>query len=149
MEKTPVKTTATPLRLPAALASLQPATTYLLNQLNILVPEAKFEMQLSLVLEELLVNIASYAYPEKNGELEVSCHLGSASGKQIFYLCIKDWGIAYDPTARKELKHSSETTTIENAQIGGKGLDLVHEMTNCCHYRRDKGKNIFTAGFII
>ncbi|OQY11082.1 MAG: hypothetical protein B6I31_05620 [Desulfobacteraceae bacterium 4572_19] len=51
-----------------------------------------------LVLEELFVNVNNYAYPDGNGDIELSCSFKHTkeNGKKIFCLYLRDWGIYFN-----------------------------------------------------
>lgn len=93
--------------------------------------------QIELAVEEIFVNICSYAYPDSEGEVEIHCDV--ADGKLT--LCFIDEGIPFDVTKHKapELE-----TPVEERAPGGMGIYLVRQCMDKISYRRKGTKNIFT-----
>lgn len=100
--------------------------------------EASLSRQLRLAVEEAVVNVIDYAYPnEKNGEVEVCMMFNGQSLKII----ITDSGVPFDPTAKEK---ADTTLSAEDRQIGGLGILLVRELMDSINYEREEGKNILT-----
>lgn len=99
----------------------------------------KAMMQLSLVVEEVFVNIAHYAYASGHGmatvELEVLRDPAAVS------VCFKDRGMPYDP-----LKHQDPDITLktEERQIGGLGIYMTKKLMDEVHYEYRDGQNVLT-----
>jgi sigma-B regulation protein RsbU (phosphoserine phosphatase) len=93
---------------------------------------------MSIVLDEMLNNIISYAYQgEKEKEIEVNIEL---SGNRLV-LTIKDAGVPFNPFAR-ETPDISES--IEEREIGGLGIHMVRSMIDEYSYQRQINKNVVT-----
>jgi len=99
--------------------------------------------EIQLVIEEALVNIMNYAYPEQAGGVEVSC---TVKNKSMFVVEIIDSGIPFDILSFKEPDTTSE---IDHRQIGGLGIFFIKNLTNKIDYRRVQDKNILTLSFYI
>lgn len=132
------------LRIPATLDSLALARTFLLERSAALeVPELLLG-RLELVLEELIVNIGSYAYPDGEGDMEVGCEIVREGPEHPAMLCIflRDWGVAFDP-----LKNDTPDldADVESRAIGGLGIYLIRELTDHCSYQRTGDTNEFRA----
>lgn len=99
----------------------------------------KTMMQLSLVVEEVFVNIAHYAYAPGHGmatvELEVLQDPAAVS------VCFKDRGTPYDP-----LEHQDPDITLksEERQIGGLGIYMTKKLMDEVRYEYSDGQNILT-----
>ena len=100
-------------------------------------------LHLELVVEELLVNVASYAYGDTGGELEISCW---EEDKHYFTLSFTDWGDAFNPL---EMPDPDLTANIDDRRIGGLGIHLVKKMANHISYIRKNERNILTISFDI
>ena len=88
----------------------------------------------TLVMEELFVNVASYAYPAGvKGVVEIAW---STPRPGVLAVEIADRGSAYDPLTRCE-PPDHLTAPLEERPIGGLGLFLVRRMTTALAYRRD------------
>ena len=99
----------------------------------------KKRFQLDLVVEEIFVNIANYAYGEGTGQavLRFSLQQDPPKMKIVFM----DEGVAYDPLAKDE---PDVTLPMEERNIGGLGIFLVKKNVEDIHYERKDGKNILT-----
>ena len=89
-----------------------------------------------LCANEAVANIISYAFPE-NGRHEIS--LRCFREHDALCLEIEDDGIPYDPLARPE---HDQPGGLEDASIGGLGVDLIRSFMDECHYTRRNGHNV-------
>lgn len=95
-------------------------------------------MSLNLAMEEAVVNVMKYAYPEgKSGKIDISV---SIDGDDIVFV-ISDSGVAFDPTAKAEVDIDQKA---EDRPIGGLGIHLVRQIMDSMVYERIDGKNILT-----
>jgi len=100
--------------------------------------EGPATMQINLAIEEAVVNVISYAYPEgTEGTIVIDASYNDSSLSFI----IKDFGAPFDPTAQPAVDINM---SIEERNIGGLGIHLVHEIMDSVDYRRDKDQNILT-----
>ena len=101
-----------------------------------LAPDVIFN--LTLVLEEAVVNVINYAYPKEEHEyiyLSARMHEGS------IVLVLTDTGKEFDPTAAPE---ADVTLSAEDRQIGGLGIFLIRQIMNEVKYERIEGENVLT-----
>jgi len=96
---------------------------------------------IELALEEALVNIVNYAYPEGGGLVEV--RLGPRNPKE-FVVEIIDEGFPFDPLSRPD---PDITHGVEERQIGGLGVLFIKEMMDQVEYHRENTTNVLA--FII
>ena len=95
-------------------------------------------MEMNLALEEAVVNVMTYAYPEgTKGYVDISAQSDSGSLKFI----ISDSGKPFDPTAREEVDTS---LPADQREIGGLGIFLVRKMMDSIKYEYRNGHNILT-----
>ncbi len=139
----PADSASSRLKLPAALESLEPFQDFVSAQIrnNACSKDAQFKIQLA--LEEILVNIAHYAYPGGDvGWIELLCRL-EQDGKR---LCveIRDAGRAFNPLSRGQ---PNTEVSLEKREIGGLGIFLVRQMTTKAEYRREDDTNVLTLEF--
>lgn len=101
-------------------------------------PEA---LQMRLVAEEIVTNIARCAWPEGvDAQFHVELAAEAvAAGLHVVLTTIDD-GVAFDPTARTAPDIDAE---LDDRAIGGLGMFLVLEMTDAQHYERTNGENRF------
>lgn len=92
--------------------------------------------EIELALEEVLVNVCQYAYPEDDGEVEVAC---TVDAQQRFIIDIVDWGISFDPLSVEE---PNLTEDLDSRQVGGLGLLLVCRLMDDVSYHRKDDQNI-------
>lgn len=95
-------------------------------------------MSLNLAMEEAVVNVMEYAYPEgTQGKVDISA---SVEGDDVVFV-ISDSGTAFDPTAKADVDVDQE---VEDRPIGGLGIHLVRKIMDSVKYERKEGKNILT-----
>ena len=100
--------------------------------------ETSLARQLRLAVEESVVNVISYAYPEG---VEGYVTISVLSDGQTLRIQIIDAGVPFDPT----MKEKADTTlSAEERQVGGLGIFLVREMMDTINYERKDDKNILT-----
>ena len=94
--------------------------------------------QLELVIEEIFINIVSYAYhPPDVGEIDISCSVEGDRAKVV--LMFADDGPEFDPLS---VKDPDTTMKMEDR---GLGIFLVKNNVDGITYRRDNGRNVLTV----
>ncbi len=93
-----------------------------------------------LCLEEVLVNIVSYAFVDKKPHM-IQVH-AEVEVERTLKIKVEDDGIAFNPLVM--VPKPDLDSDIENRPIGGIGIHLVKSMMNQVTYDRQKGKNILT-----
>jgi len=91
--------------------------------------------KIELALEEALVNICKYSYPDEPGDAEVNCKQDNGR----FIIEIIDSGIPFDMSS---LPAPDVTSNIEERKIGGLGIFLIKKMVDEVKYRRERNFNI-------
>ena len=99
----------------------------------------KTQLQIELTVEEVFINIASYAYAPNIGNAKISVEVNgeTAAVTMIF----EDSGIPYDPLAKED---PDVTLPVSERGIGGLGIFLVKKNMNDVKYEYRDGKNILT-----
>jgi anti-sigma regulatory factor (Ser/Thr protein kinase) len=121
--------------------SLGPATEFVrkgAREANL--PESRIG-ELDLLIEEILMNVARYAYPaDAPGIVTVSYSI-PLPGELA--LEVGDQGVEFDP-----LKANPPDLTLDLAQrpIGGLGILLLHSLAKSLTYRREEGWNRLRFG---
>lgn len=129
------------LTLLAKAESLGPATEFVrkgAREANL--PESRIG-ELDLLIEEILMNVARYAYPaDAPGIVTVSYSI-PLPGELA--LEVGDQGVEFDP-----LKANPPDLTLDLAQrpIGGLGILLLHSLAKSLTYRREEGWNRLRFG---
>ena len=99
----------------------------------------KTQMKIELAVEEIFVNIASYAYPSGTGRALIRM---SVSGEPpVAEITFIDSGVKYDPLAKED---PDITLKAEDRGIGGLGIFLTKKNMDDVSYEYRDGKNIFT-----
>lgn len=98
-----------------------------------------FEIQLELALEEAIVNIIKYAYPDSKGKIKIQCvHLPQTGIKVI----LSDKGIPFNPLLKE---YKKDKVLIEKVQpVGGLGIFLILSIMDHVEYEFNDGWNILT-----
>lgn len=94
---------------------------------------------LTMACEEIVVNVISYAYPDKEGDIEIEYRkLKNKKGLEIDFV---DWGIPFNPLEKEapDLK-----VPIEDRKIGGLGIHLVSKTMDEVFYKRMDDMNCLT-----
>ncbi len=100
---------------------------------------------MDLCLTELVTNVISYAYPTDETRQEsrrVTVYYTFMTAELRFE--IVDQGIAFDPASYVP---PALPTSLEAAEIGGRGLRLVHQYVGSMHYRREGRDNHLELSF--
>jgi len=100
----------------------------------------KTQLQVELVVEEIFVNIANYAYAPGSGKATVRGRIvEDPRGLELAFI---DGGRPYNPLA-KEDPDTSEP--LEDRQVGGMGIFLVKKNVDDISYEyKDHQQNILT-----
>ena len=102
-------------------------------------PTPRAAMQLDLVVEELFVNVASYAYGDFGGMATIKGRLFPEDG--ALSLTFIDSGTPYNPLEKED---PDTDLPMEERGIGGLGIFLVKKNVNDIKYERLDGKNVLT-----
>ena len=95
-------------------------------------------MNLNLVMEEMVVNVISYAYPEgTDAEIEL---LAKSDANELT-LVLSDQGKEFDPTKKKD---SDMSVNPAERELGGMGIYIVKNLMNKVTYQRPEGRNLLT-----
>jgi len=98
----------------------------------------ELQMNLNLVMEEMVVNVISYAYPE-GSEAEIEL-LAESDGKQLKFV-LSDRGKEFDPTLGG---NTDMDVNPAERDLGGMGIFIVKNIMNEVSYQRLEGKNLLT-----
>lgn len=96
-------------------------------------------MQVNLAVEEIVVNVMNYAYPEgTTGMVKIVAEAGEGG---IAFI-VEDNGKPFDPTKKAE---ADTTLDAEQRPIGGLGIHLARQIMNSISYERTAdGRNVLT-----
>ena len=123
----------------AEVKNLDAVTDFVLQRPELAACPKNTQLQLRLAVEEIFVNIASYAYDPSIGPAEVRCEVLDDPLRVVIQFL--DHGKPFDPLAREDAD-TSEEALME--RIGGLGILLVKETMDEVSYSYEEGKNILT-----
>lgn len=126
------------LVLPAKLENLNAMLEFIIEEARNKRFDDKKIYQVRLVAEEVLVNIISYAYPGKNGDIEITLMPEESKGLKVE---VRDSGIPFDPLSRPD---PDINAPIEERDIGGLGVYLMRKLMDEVNYKREGDRNILT-----
>ena len=99
--------------------------------------------KMELACEEAIVNVISYAYPEKKGNIQLNCE---KKGHR-FEIMVRDQGIAFNPIDAEVQPQLNEP--VEARRIGGLGIFLLRKIIDEAIYQRLGNENILRLSFIV
>ncbi len=97
--------------------------------------------KLDLVLEEILINVARYAYPPETGLVEVVC---SQAGDRKLRVEVIDLGRVFNPL---DAAPPDLSLGLADHPVGGLGVFLVRSLVDSIAYRREDNRNILSFTF--
>ncbi len=97
----------------------------------------KTQMQLQVVIEELFINIAHYAYPSNVGKAKIAI----SKEDDMFVIRLTDRGIPFNPLSKKDPDIS---LAAEERSIGGLGIYMVKKSVDEIDYKYENGQNVLT-----
>jgi len=124
------------LQLPARIENMELLVQFISDNARKLEFSGKRIKEIELASEEALVNVIHYAYPDRRGDIKVTC-LQSQSNN--FVIEIEDTGVAFDMLL---LKAPDISAGISDREIGGLGVFLIRKLMDEVHYHRIKEKKI-------
>ena len=127
------------LIVPADTEHLDDVTDFVDSELEAYDCPTNAQLQIELAIEEIFVNIASYAYKPVDGEAEVRCEILQDPLRVVIQFL--DGGKPYDPLAKEDADTSPEA--LEERE-GGLGILLVKRTMDDVRYVYENGKNILT-----
>lgn len=99
----------------------------------------KIQMQIDLSVEEIFINIASYAYYPETGMAYIGFE--SENDGSSILISFTDEGIPYNPLKKED---PDITLTSDERQVGGLGIFLVKKNMDEVYYKYEDGKNVLT-----
>ena len=127
------------LTLDAVVANLDRVLGFVDARLESLDCPIRTQMQIDVAVEELFVNIASYAYGPEGGTATIL--LESYDDPKRISITFIDSGWAYDPLQRPD---PDLTLPAEKREIGGLGIYMVKKSMDDVRYERRGDENVLT-----
>ena len=125
------------ITVPAEAAALEMVNTFIQEKLESINCPKRAKMQMMLAVEEIFVNISSYAYHPEVGQAEVGVDIdGDPPTVTIRFL---DQGRPFNPLEKPD---ADITLSAQEREIGGLGILLVKKIMDQVDYAYENGKNI-------
>lgn len=97
-------------------------------------------MKINLAIEEAVVNVMNYAYPEgSHGDIDLDVF--SADEQSISFV-LRDYGEPFDPTETAPVDVSAKA--VRSRPIGGLGIHLIRHYMDSVSYERVGDQNVLT-----
>ncbi|WP_022776172.1 ATP-binding protein [Butyrivibrio sp. AE2015] len=132
------------LKIDAQVQKLDEVLGFVDEQLEQAGASMKVQMQIDVAVEEIFVNIASYAYEGKDGQAEISFDFRAEDSTAV--ITFIDQGAPFDPLAKED---PDTGLSAEERQIGGLGIFIVKKSMDKVLYKYEDGCNILTLEKVI
>ncbi len=137
---------------PAITSELDKVLAMLEGECDNLGVSMALQMQISVALEELFVNVANYAYgrteseagsiiPVSQSDLSKTCKITMSVEDGYLIIELDDEGVPFNPFEKLD---PDVTKAAEERDIGGLGIYIVKKTMDVCEYKRESGHNIVT-----
>ena len=123
----------------AALGSLEAVQRFVEDRLEAAACPMKTKMKIAVAVEEVFVNIASYAYTPGTGPVRVQ--VAFPEDLSAVSITFTDSGMAYDPLAKED---PDIHLPVEDRELGGLGILMAKKLMDELHYEYRDGQNILT-----
>ena len=127
------------LDIEADVSNLDKVLAFVDEQLEAYGCSPKIQMQIDVAVEEIFVNIASYAYNPEKGSAGICVE--TQEDPLVVTITFTDNGIPYDPLKKPD---PDVTLSAEERQIGGLGIYMVKKSMDDISYEYKDGRNILT-----
>ena len=125
------------LKIKASIENLEQVIAFVDEELEKYDCPIKLQMQIDVAVEEIFVNIASYAY--KPGEGDASISIDIIKDPARAEITFVDSGVEYNPLKKED---PDVTLSAEERQIGGLGIYMVKKSMDDMIYNYSNGQNI-------
>ena len=131
--------TGNSITLPAAVENIGKITAFVEGKLEERDCPLKKTMEISMAVDEVMANVAMYAYAPGTGDVTVQ--FGFEEASRTASVTFVDGGVAFDPLAKED---PDVTLPAEQRKIGGLGIFMVRKLTDEVSYAYADGKNTLT-----
>ena len=127
----------TSITLPATVESIGKITAFVEGRMEEKDCPLQQIMTVSMAVDEVMANVAMYAYAPGTGDVTVAVDFDD--GSRTVSITFIDRGVAFDPLAKED---PDVTLPAEQRKIGGLGIFLVKKTMDDVAYRREGDKNV-------
>lgn len=132
------------MTVPASCAQLAHVQQFVDSVLDTLQCPDATRIHIQIAVEELFVNIASYAYPSGEGNVIIQCR--TEQDPSAITIRFRDRGTPFDPLNKPD---ADITLSAEERQIGGLGIFMVKDFMDSVDYVYQDGENVLTIRKVI
>lgn len=125
------------LTLEASIDNLGQVLGFIDEQLESAGCPMREQMKIDVAVEEIFVNIASYAYAPDSGSATVRIEFEQDPPAAV--ITFVDSGIPYDPLEKAD---PDVSLSLHEREIGGLGIFMVKKSMDGMTYQRENGQNI-------
>ena len=125
------------LTLEAKVANLQQVLDFVDENLKSMRCPMKILMQIDVAVEEIFVNVASYAYAPDTGSVTIRMDL--QENPRSVVITFIDSGVPYNPLAKED---PDVSLSAEKRSIGGLGIFMVKKTMDKMEYEYTDKQNI-------
>ena len=130
---------ANEINVKASLENLQEVIAFVDGFVEELGASMKAQMQIDVAVEEIFVNIASYAYAPDTGDATIK--IGKDPENNKVFITFVDSGKPYNPLEKED---PDITLSAEERGVGGLGIFMVKKSMDDMRYERKDGCNVLT-----
>ena len=127
------------LTVEARLENLEKVIGFISQNLEEAGGSPAIEIQVHLAVEEIFVNIASYAYAPGTGIATVCIEIDD--DPPVATIAFSDSGVPFDPLKKAD---PNVTLPAEEREIGGLGIFMTRKFMDNVTYTYKDGKNVLT-----
>ena len=127
------------MTFPATLENIEAATDFMNGILESAGCPMRTQMKLAVALDELMSNVARYAYAPGTGDVTVSVEVLEEPKRAV--ITLTDSGVPYDPLQKED---PDVTLSAEERGIGGLGIFIVKQSMDSMTYEYRDGQNVLT-----
>ena len=125
------------LTIEATVDNLDQVIRFIDEQLEAVDCPIKEQMKIDVAVEEIFVNIASYAYAPKTGIAEIQVEF--EENPRAVVITFIDSGVPYDPLEKAD---PDVSLSLQERQVGGLGIFMVKKSMDGMTYQYKNGQNI-------
>ncbi|MDD4074551.1 MAG: ATP-binding protein [Eubacteriales bacterium] len=126
------------LIVPAQVAYLDEAQAFIDDKLTAAGFSTKSKIKIAIAVEEIFVNIATYAYAPASGDVRILFSFTPAGAAAITFI---DSGVPYDPLTKPD---PDVTLQADARGVGGLGIYMVKKSMDDMRYAYLNGQNRLT-----
>lgn len=130
------------MTLEAKRENLHQVFDFVTGELKETISDKKIIRQVKLCVEEIFLNISSYAYKPDTGPAKITVEVEGDDGPVKIVISFSDKGHPFDPLSVDDPDTESD---LDERKVGGLGIFLVKTTMDGVNYEYKDGQNILTV----